>query len=81
MTNTVGRLITFIDKEVAKLIIEKYGYEEMEAISLFLKSETYEMLVDTELELYRCSPHILFDMWECEKITKNPRKSQYIRGN
>ncbi len=81
MTNTIERLITFIDKEVAKLIIEKYAYDEMEAISLFLKSETYKMLVDVELELYKCSPHILFDMWECEKISKNPRNSQYIRGN
>jgi hypothetical protein len=39
------------------------------------------MLVDREQELYMMSPIIVFDMWENEKITGEPRSSQYIRGN
>ena len=55
--------------------------KEKEAVRLFIESETYEMLLDTEQEIYMMSPNIVFDMWECEKITGDPRNSQYIRGN
>ena len=45
----------------------------------FLTSETYQMLIDPEMELYKVSPLIIFDMWETEKVTGNPRQSIYIR--
>ena len=67
--------IIFFDKYVGKLIVEKYGLADKEAIRLFISSETYQMLLDTETELY-----VLFDMWENEKVTGEPRNSQYIRG-
>ena len=38
-----------------------------------------QMLIDPELEICTLSPLIVFDMWECEKIAGNPRRSQYIR--
>ncbi len=80
MNNAITRILTFMDKEIVKCIVEKYGFAEKEALLDFYRSQTYEMLVDLEGELYKCSPLILFDMWESEKITGNPRNSQYIRG-
>jgi hypothetical protein len=39
------------------------------------------MLIDKEQEVYMMSPAVVFDMWESEKITGEPRNSQYIRGD
>ncbi len=74
-----ARTLNFFDKEVVASIIEKYGLDERKAISDFLASETYRMLIDPEMELYKVSPLIVFDMWESEKVTGNPRMSVYIR--
>lgn len=74
-----ARKIDFYDRQVTELIIEKYGMIDREAIREFIESETYQMLIDVESEVYMMSPHIIFDMWESEKITGDPRNSQYIR--
>lgn len=74
-----ARTLNFYDKEVVNSIIEKYGLDDREAIREFLFSETYRMLLDPETELYKVSPLIIFDMWEAEKVTGNPRRSIYIR--
>ena len=73
-----ARTLNFYDKEVSN-IVEKYGMDERKAICDFLTSETYQMLIDPEMELYKVSPLIIFDMWETEKVTGNPRQSIYIR--
>jgi len=41
---------------------------------------TLQMLLDKEQEVYTMSPRIVFDMWESERTTGDPRNSQYIRG-
>ena len=74
-----ARTIDFYDRHVSQMISEKYGFDEKKAIRAFLESETYQMLINPELEICTLSPLIVFDMWECEKITGNPRRSQYIR--
>ncbi len=74
-----ARTLSFFDKEVITSIIEKYGMDERTAIHDFLSSETYKMLIDPEMELYKVSPLIIFDMWEAEKVMNDPRKSLYIR--
>ncbi len=74
-----ARTMNFFDKEVVSNIVEKYGMDERIAIAEFLGSETYRMLADPEMELYRHSPLVIFDMWESEKVTGNPRNSVYIR--
>lgn len=79
MTTLDSRKADFFDRQVAELIMEKYGVTDREAVRLFIESETYQMLLDTESEVYMMSPHIVFDMWESEKITGDPRNSQYIR--
>ena len=81
MTEIPARTLDFFDRHVTKQIIEKYGFGEIEAIRSFINSETYQMLTDKELEIYKLSPRIVFDMWESEKITGNPRNSQYLRSD
>ena len=80
MIKVNARTRDFFDRYVCGLIIEKYGFDEMKAIRSFITSETYQMLIDPELEVYKFSPHIVFDMWESEQVTGEPRNSQYIRG-
>lgn len=81
MTKVPARTLIFFDTEVVSLIIEKYGFEEKKALKDFLQSETYKMLLDPEMEVYKFSPLIVFDMWEAEKICGDPRQSQYIRSH
>lgn len=71
--------IAFFDRYVGGLISEKYAILDKDAIRMFIGSETYKMLLDVETELYKVSPLIIFDMWEVEQITGEPRNSQYIR--
>jgi hypothetical protein len=78
---TIGAgILDFYDRQVSQMIIDKYGFEERKALRAFLESETYELLLDSELEIYKMSPCIIFDMWESEQVTGNPRDSQYIRS-
>lgn len=72
MTKIPARTIDFFDRQVTQLMIERYGFNDMEAIRSFLKSETYKMLIDPELEIYKLSPRIVFDIWESERVTGNP---------
>ena len=75
-----ARLRDFFDRHVSKMIMDKYGYDERIALKSFLASQTYRMLVDKSLEVHAFSPRAVFDMWECEKVTGNPRNSIYIRA-
>lgn len=79
MIRVDARKMDFYDRQVSQLIIDKYGVKEREAVRDFIESETYQMLLDVELEVYKMSPLIIFDMWESEKITGDPRNSRYIR--
>lgn len=35
------------------------------------------MLENPELEMWEFCPDVIFEMWECEQITGNPRNSIY----
>ena len=74
------RTMDFFDRYNIKLISEKYGFDEKTALRKFLCSETYKMLTDEETEIYKMSPNIVFNLWEAEQVTGNPRNSLYIRG-
>ena len=80
MTKVNARTLDFFDRQVVSMIVEKYEIDEKSAIIRFLKSETYQMLIDAETEVYKMSPRIVFDIWEAENVTGNPKNSQYIRG-
>lgn len=75
-----ARMRDFFDRHVTRLIVEKYNYNERVALTSFLNSETYQMLIDEPAEVYTMSPLAVFDMWESEQVTGNPRNSIYIRA-
>ena len=79
MTKTDVRILDFFDRYNIKKIIDKYDFDENTAMRKFITSETYKMLIDKELEIYKMTPEIVFDMWEVEQIIGNPRNSLYLR--
>jgi hypothetical protein len=72
-------ILDYYDKMVSTLISNKYGYSIMDSLRRFLFSKTYKMLSNPELEMWEFSPDGIFDIWEAEQITGDPRNSLYIR--
>ncbi len=70
---------SFYDQKVSQMITDKYGIETFEALRRFIFSETYRMLADERLEMWDFSQFGIFDMWEAEQVTGDPRNSLYIR--
>lgn len=81
MKSEMAYIRCFYDEKVSQMIAEKYGIEPLLAFKKFLFSETYQMLADEELEMWDFSPIGIFDMWEAEQVTGDPRNSLYIRGD
>lgn len=79
MRNEMPFLLSFYSEKVMQMIMDKYDVEPMTALRKFLFSETYKMLTDVELEMWDFSPFGIFDMWEVEQVTGNPRNSLYLR--
>ena len=79
MNRLMPFILSYYDKEVVKRICNKYGLEPMAALRRFLSSQTYKMLADERLEMWDFSPIGIFDMWESEQITGDPRNSLYLR--
>ena len=78
--NTRPSIMQNFDTELAALISKSRGVSLMDGLRIFLRSQTHKMLLDNELRLWYFSPLAIFDMWENEKVTGEPRNSQYIRG-
>ena len=70
----------YYDRYVIQQIINKYGMIPMEAARRFLTSRTHEMLEDSSYRLLSFPERAVFDMWEAEQITGDPRNSVYVRG-
>ena len=68
------------DRQVIRRIIEKYNMTPMDAIRSFITSKTHGLLENAELGLANYPSDAIFDMWEVEAITGDPRNSVYIRG-
>lgn len=79
MRKTSAEILDYYDEEVVKMISEKYNLEPMKALRQYLQSETYAMMTDSELEMWEFGPSAIFEMWENEQITGNPRNSIYLR--
>jgi hypothetical protein len=69
----------FFDTWVISLIVDEYKLSEEEALRSFINSETYQLLLDEEMKFFRESPLVIFDMYQAEKATNNPRNSTYIK--
>ena len=80
MTRIQSSSLDYYNKKVIQRIIDKYDMEPMEATRNFLTSETHRMLEDADLAMWEFSERAIFDMWETEKITGDPRNSVYLRS-
>lgn len=72
-------ILSYYNTEIVKKICGKYGMEPMSALRKFVTSQTYQMLADESLAMWDFSPIGIFDMWENEQITGDPRNSLYLR--
>lgn len=72
-------ILDFYDTQVVKMIVMKYAIPEREALSAFLESKTYAMLVNPEMDMCRFGPPGIFDIWEAERVTGSPRNSNYLK--
>ena len=68
----------YYDKEIVKLLVDKYDFDMQEAFRKYINSETYDMMRDEKLQMWDFAPYAIFDMWEVEQITGDPRNSKYI---
>ena len=71
----------FITESMTSLIMEHREMQELEALETFVNSETYKMICDPLLKMWEFAPLAIFDMWEHEIATGDPRNSFYIRGD
>ncbi len=69
----------YIDAEVSTLIAGNRKIDPMDGLRIFLNSETYAMLCDDTLAMWEFSPLALYDMWENEVKTGDPRNSFYLK--
>ena len=79
MNKEMPFILAYYNKEITNKINNEYGIEPLEALRRFISSKTYKMLSDEKLEMWEFSPIGIFDMWESEQITGDPRNSLYLR--
>lgn len=72
-------IIDYYNNEVVKMINEKYGLEPINALKAFILSKTHEMLENEKYGMTDFGAEAIFEIWECEKVTGDPRNSVYIR--
>lgn len=80
MTKLSPTNLHYYDCAVTDLIMDKYGFSRMDALRKFVESQTHAMLEDTENGMTSFGAAGVFDIWESEMITGDPRNSIYIRG-
>lgn len=71
--------IDYYDREVITQIMYKYNMNATNAIECFICSETHSILEDAENGMWHFPAYVIFNMWEAEQITGDPRNSQFIR--
>lgn len=80
MTKPVYFALDYYDRKVIQLIIDKYNLDPMDATKSFIMSKTHSMLEDEEYGLLSMPAYAVFDMWESEQVTGDPRNSVYVRS-
>ena len=80
MTKTPCVSLDYYNRNVVSRIIEKYAVSPIEAARAFLLSEAHAMLEVPSLGMWDFSERAVFDMWEVERITGDPRNSVYLRS-
>lgn len=73
-------ILDYYNNHVVQMISDKYGYSSMDALRLFTESKTHKMLEDEECGMTMFGAGGVFDIWEVESVTGDPRNSVYIKG-
>lgn len=81
MTKLSPTNLHYYDCAVTDLIMDKYGFSRMDALRKFVESQTHALLEDAENGMTAFGAAGVFDIWESEMITGDPRNSIYIRGD
>ena len=81
MTRTSVDIMDYYNLEVVNMICDKYGLSYKAAFGSFVKSEIHKMLSDSSYEMWEFGAPAIFNMWESEQITGDPRNSTYLRGD
>ena len=76
-----ARVLDFLDQEVVSELMQRYGFEELDALRRYLGSQTYRMVADDELKIWHFAPLAVLDLWETERATGDPRNSVYLRDD
>ena len=64
-----GAMLMLIVPQIIQLIIQQYGYHEVEASKQFYASQLYALLEQEDTKLWQLSPLALFHMYDEEKKT------------
>ena len=81
MKRTKASILQNFDSQLALMIAKSRKIDLMDGLRLFLKSKTHEMLVDDDMKRWYFSPLVVFDMWENEVATGDPRNSLNLRAD
>lgn len=73
-------IIVFYDQKVVQMIAEKYACSLLDALRLFVQSKTHELLEDENCGMAAFGAGAVFEIWETERATGDPRNSIYIQG-
>ncbi len=80
MKRLESETIDYYNQEVVRMAVQKYGLSPMDAFRMFAESKTHEMLENADCGMTDFGAGAIFEIWECEKVTGNPKNSIYIRG-
>ncbi len=80
MTKTLYFVLDYYNRKILERILEKYHMDPMDAVRAYMTSETHELLEDGENGLTAYGEAAVFDMWEAEHLTGDPRNSVYLQG-
>ncbi len=80
MTKTLYFVLDYYNRQILERILEKYPLTPMEALRAYMTSETHALLEDAENGLTAYGEAAVFDMWEAEYRTGDPRNSVYLQG-
>ena len=72
-------IIDYYNVAVVKMIMEKFGYNELDAVEAFVLSKTHALLENADCGMTSFGAGAVLEIWEAEKITGDPRNSVYIR--
>ena len=80
MTRLPDFALDYYDQQVTTMISDKYGMAPMDAARAFIVSQTHALLEDQGCALWDFGASGVFDIWEAERVTGDPRNSVYVRG-